>query len=125
MQHGLVTTIVPVFNRAGMLREAVASVIGQTYRPIEVVIVDDGSTDDTPETADGLARVHPEIRVVHQVNTGVGGAREAGRTAASGEFIQHLDSDDLLEPRKFEWQVAGLRSRPDCDASYGWTRMRF
>ena len=123
MEPGLVTTIIPVFNRAAMLREAVASVLAQTYRPIEILIVDDGSTDDTGAVADALAAEHPDtIRVIHQPNAGVGPAREAGRLAARGEFIQHLDSDDLLYPRKFEMQVAGLLAHPECGASYGWTR---
>jgi glycosyltransferase involved in cell wall biosynthesis len=120
---GLVTTILPVYNRSAMLRESAASVLAQTYRPIELIIVDDGSTDDTGATADALAAEHPEeVRVIHQPNRGVGLAREAGRLAARGEFIQHLDSDDLLLPRKFELQVAGLRAHPECGASYGWTR---
>jgi glycosyltransferase involved in cell wall biosynthesis len=122
MQSGLVTTIIPVFNRAAMLREAVASVLAQTYRPIEVIVVDDGSNDDTAPAADRLAAAHPEVRVIHQTNRGVGLARETGRLAAQGEFIQHLDSDDLLYPRKFELQVAGLRAHPECGVSYGWTR---
>jgi glycosyltransferase involved in cell wall biosynthesis len=124
MQSGLVTTIIPVFNRAAMLREAVASVLAQTYRPIEILIVDDGSTDDTPRVADELAAAHPEVTGIHQTNRGVGLAREAGRLAARGEFIQHLDSDDILYPHKFELQVAGLRAHPECGVSYGWTRGR-
>lgn len=120
---GLVSTIIPVYNRAAMLCEAVASVLAQTYRPIEIVIVDDGSTDDTASIADELGRMHPEeIRVLHQSNTGPGLAREAGRQAARGEFIQYLDSDDLLLPEKFERQVAGLRDHPECGVSYGKTR---
>lgn len=125
MQPGLVTTIVPVFNRANMLREAVASVLAQSFRPIEIIIVDDGSTDETGTVADELARDHQEVVVIHQPNAGAGPARERGRLAAQGEFIQHLDSDDLLYPRKFELQVAGLRAHPECGASYGWTRARF
>lgn len=121
----LASTIIPVFNRAGLLREAVASVLAQTYSPIEVVIVDDGSTDDTPAVADELARAHPEvIRVIHQPNGGVGRAREAGRNAIRGGFVQHLDSDDLLLPRKFELQVAALRAHPECGIAYGLTRYR-
>lgn len=120
----LVTTIIPVYNRAAMLREAVASVLAQTYRPIEIIIVDDGSTDDTFGVSEELARAHQEIVVVHQANAGPGAAREAGRRMARGEFIQHLDSDDLLLPRKFELQVAGLRAHPECGASYGITRLR-
>jgi glycosyltransferase involved in cell wall biosynthesis len=123
MVEGLVSTIIPVHNRAAMLREAVASVLAQTYRPIEILIVDDGSTDDTALIADQLAQSYPEeIHVIHQANTGAGLAREAGRQAARGEFIQHLDSDDLLLPRKFEHQVAGLRAHPECGVSYGKTR---
>ncbi|HKR64508.1 MAG TPA: glycosyltransferase family 2 protein [Thermoanaerobaculia bacterium] len=123
MQSGLVTTIIPVYNRARMLREAVESVLAQTYRPIEILVVDDGSTDSTGATADDLAAKHPEeIRVLHQPNRGVAMAREAARVVASGEFIQHLDSDDVLYPRKFELQVAGLNAHPECGASYGWTR---
>ena len=124
MESGLVTTIIPVFNRAAMLRDAVESVLAQTYRPIEIVIVDDGSTDDTARVADALAAAHAEIRVLHQANRGVGPAREAGRLTARGEFIQYLDSDDVLYPQKFELQVAGLHEHPECGASYGWTRAR-
>jgi glycosyltransferase involved in cell wall biosynthesis len=120
---GLVTTILPVFNRAAMLRESAATVLAQTYRNLELIIVDDGSSDETGAVADALAAAHPEIvRVIHQPNAGVGPARETGRLAARGEFIQHLDSDDLLYPRKFELQVAGLEAHPECGASYGWTR---
>jgi Glycosyl transferase family 2 len=125
VQPGLVTTIVPVHNRPGMLGEAVASVLGQSYRPIELIIVDDGSTDETAIAADSLARAHAEIRVIHQPRGGVGRAREAGRREARGEFIQHLDSDDLLAPTKFALQVASLREGPECGVAYGWTRVRF
>lgn len=125
MIEDLVSTIIPVYNRSGMLVEAVRSVLDQTYRPIEIIIVDDGSTDDTPEVCDHLAAQHPsEIRVVHQPNSGTGIAREAGRQLARGEFIQYLDSDDLLLPMKFELQVAGLRANQECGVSYGKTRYR-
>lgn len=123
-EPNLVTTIMPVYNRPAMLGEAVRSVLAQTYRPIEIIVVDDGSTDDTPVVADALAAAHPEVKVIHQPNRGVGMAREAGRLAARGEFIQHLDSDDVLLPRKFELQVAGLHAHPECGVSYGWTRLR-
>jgi len=122
---GLVSTIIPVYNRAGMLREAIASVLAQTYRPIEIIIVDDGSTDDTVQVADKLARTHPqELSVIHQSNSGPGFSREVGRQAALGEFIQYLDSDDLLLPEKFENQVAGLRAHPECGVAYGKTLYR-
>ena len=67
--ENLVATIIPVFNRPKLLVEAVNSVLAQTYRPIEIIIVDDGSTDDTAKVADKLAEDHPrEIRVIHQKN---------------------------------------------------------
>ena len=120
--EGLVSTIIPVFNRPRCLREAVASVLAQTYRPIEIIIVDDGSTDETGREAEALAEAHSEVRAIHRENGGPGAARETGRLAARGEFIQYLDSDDLLLPKKFELQVAGLRQCEDCNVSYGKTR---
>jgi Glycosyltransferases involved in cell wall biogenesis len=125
VNDSLVTTIIPVFNRPALLTEAVESVLGQTYRPIEIIIVDDGSTDETPAVAGALAVEHDGIiRTIHVPNGGPGLAREAGRLAARGGYIQHLDSDDLLLPRKFERQVAALEASPDCGAVYGWTRFR-
>jgi glycosyltransferase involved in cell wall biosynthesis len=121
--EGLVSTIIPVHNRPLLLQEAVASVLAQTYRPIEIVIVDDGSTDDTAQSIIALAAGYPSIvRHLRIPNGGPGAAREAGRVTASGEFIQYLDSDDLLLPRKFELQVGGLRAHPECDVAYGRTR---
>ena len=124
MVKGLVSTIIPVYNRAGMLRESVASVLAQTYRPLEIIIVDDGSTDDTLKTSDEMADKYPdEISVISKTNAGAGLAREAGRQAARGEFIQYLDSDDLLLPRKFELQIAALREHPECGVAYGYSRL--
>lgn len=122
--EGLVTTIIPVYNRAGMIRTAVQSVLDQTYRPIEIILVDDGSTDDTLPELNRLAAEHPDIiRVAHRDNGGPGLARETGRLLATGEFIQYLDSDDLLLPGKFEVQVTALRERPECGIAYGRTRL--
>jgi hypothetical protein len=123
--YGLVSAIIPVHNRPRLVVEAVDSVLSQTYRPIETIIVDDGSTDETSRVCDQLAsRNIDAIRVIHQENRGPGVAREAGRSVARGEFIQYLDSDDILLPHKFERQVSGLRLRSDCGVSYGRTRYR-
>lgn len=124
--EGLVSTIIPVYNRSGMLQEAVTSVLAQSYRPIEIIIVNDGSTDDTASVADALEKRYPDIvKVLHGINAGPGMARETGRVVARGEFIQYLDSDDLLMANKFEFQVASLKKNPECGISYGVTRFRF
>jgi hypothetical protein len=121
----LVSTIIPVWNRPALLAEAVASVLAQDYRPIEIIIVDDGSTDETAAVASALAREHAGIvTAIHIANGGPGMAREAGRRVARGEYIQHLDSDDVLLPGKFAMQVAALEASPECGAAYGWTRFR-
>lgn len=119
----MVSTIVPVRNRAALVVEAVGSVLAQTYRPIEIIVVDDGSTDETARICDQLAAEHPaEVRCLHQPPSGVAAARNAGIAVARGEYVQFLDSDDLLEPAKFARQVAGLQAHPECGISYCKTR---
>ena len=125
MIAGLISTIIPVRNRPVQLREAVQSALDQDYRPIEILVVDDGSTDDTPAVMRELAAAHPEVvRYATQPNAGPGAARERGRQMASGEFIQYLDSDDILLPGKFRAQVAALQSDPQADVAYGITYKR-
>ncbi len=122
---GLISVVIPVHNRAGMMREAVASVATQDYRPVEILLIDDGSTDGTAEACDELSTAMPDlVRVLHRPNGGPGAARETGRLAARGEFLQYLDSDDLLLPGKFESQVAALQRAPDAGVAYGYTRFR-
>jgi len=123
MIQGMVSTVIPVFNRSAMLREAVRSVLNQSWPKLEVLIVDDGSTDDTPAVAAEIAQAsNGVVKVLTQANTGVGGARRAGAAAASGEFVQFLDSDDLLLPDKFSIQIAALNADPEAGISYGMTR---
>jgi glycosyltransferase involved in cell wall biosynthesis len=125
MTPALVSTVIPVYNRPAQLREAVGSVLAQDYRPIEVIIVDDGSTDDTPAMVQALAGTHPDVvRTVVQANAGPGAARERGRSMARGAFIQYLDSDDILLPGKFAAQVRALQTNPEREVAYGMTRFR-
>lgn len=120
MTKGTVSVIIPVYNRAKRLKEAVMSVLLQSYCHIEIIIIDDGSTDDTKIIAKELADKWPHtISVYSQKNSGPGPARELGTIKAGGEFIQYLDSDDLLLPYKIEKQVTALHDNPTHGISYG------
>ncbi len=123
VQQGLVSTIIPVFNRPEFAVEAIDSVLTQDYRPIEIIVVDDGSTDETPKVLASLAEQHPEVRLFHQANAGPGSARELGRLNARGEYVQYLDSDDLLLQTKFSSQVSALIAAPTAVAAYGKTEV--
>jgi glycosyltransferase involved in cell wall biosynthesis len=121
---GLVSTVIPVYNRAIFLHEAVLSVLNQNYKPIEVILVDDGSTDGTSQTISELVDSSPGlVRSLRITNSGPGGAREQGRLAARGEFIQYLDSDDRLLPNKFADQIEAFHRSPECGVAYGKTRL--
>jgi glycosyltransferase involved in cell wall biosynthesis len=120
MTTRLVSVIIPVYNRGNRLRDAVMSVLLQTYAEIEIIIIDDGSTDCTYNIAKSLARKWQKtISVYWQPNAGPGPARELGRQKSSGLFIQYLDSDDILLPRKFSTQVQALLRNPTCSIAYG------
>lgn len=119
MKYSLVSVIIPVFNRAEMIEECVNSVLQQSYQEIELIIVDDGSTDNSSIIIKTIAKKNPQvIRYIYQKNSGVGTARNTGLVHAKGEFIQYLDSDDLLKPTKLEQQVNALRKFPEADVAY-------
>ncbi|MFW5791062.1 MAG: glycosyltransferase family 2 protein [Desulfohalobiaceae bacterium] len=102
----LVTVIIPTHNRELMVREAVLSVIGQTYTALEILVVDDGSTDNTAAI---LARCgDSRMRVIRQPHQGVSSARNKGLGMARGSFIAFLDSDDLWEPDKVALQLSHM-----------------
>lgn len=115
---GLVSVIIPAYNAAGTLGRAVESVLAQTYAPVEIIIVNDGSTDATAEVCGQFGE---RIRIITQPNGGECAARNAGIDAAQGEFISFLDADDEITPTKIEALVAGLRQFPDAPGATGWT----
>lgn len=119
--EGLVSTIIPVYNRPKLVAEAINSVLAQSYRPVEILLVDDGSSDETPHVLRDFSASHSEVTVLTQRNSGPGVARQKGLDAAKGQFIQFLDSDDILFNNKFEMQIAALKSDPRADISYGKT----
>ena len=123
--NGLVSTVIPVFNRPTQIVDAVESVVAQSYRPLEIIIVDDGSTDETAGVLQKLKTRYPSlIKLKHTENRGPGLAREAGRKLVQGDFIQYVDSDDVLYPEKFKLQVEALDRNPHCQVAYGHTRYR-
>ena len=102
----LVTVVCPAYNCARFIKPALESVFAQSYRPIEVIVVDDGSTDGTPELIESYA----EVSYLRQVNRGPSAARNSGIRAARGEYVAFLDLDDLWTPEKLSDQVAVLES---------------
>src|SRR4030095_14834564 len=108
----LVSCIVPVYNGERYLGAALDSILAQTYRPIQVIVADDGSTDGTASVAASYADV---VHYVGQRNRGPAAARNLGLTAAAGEFIAFLDADDLWHPDKLTRQMARLAADPQLD----------
>jgi glycosyltransferase involved in cell wall biosynthesis len=105
----LVSAIIPTFNRGYVVCKAIDSILNQTYKHTEIIVVDDGSTDDTQQM---LARYGDRIRVVYQKNSGPSAARNRGITASQGEVVAFLDSDDIWLPTKLERQVSLLQRVP-------------
>ncbi len=110
---GLVSVIVPTYNRASFLLQAMDSVRAQTYRPVELVVVDDGSTDGTPEAVSAWASACApdgafELRYLSQRNQGAPVARNRGLQECRGEYVMFLDSDDMIGPTKLAASVARL-----------------
>lgn len=105
-----VSVIVPAFNAAWCVGRAIDSVLAQTFRDFELIVVDDGSTDDTAQV---LQCYGAAVRVVHKPNGGLSSARNAGIAAARGEFVAFLDADDWWLERKLERQVELMRQHPE------------
>lgn len=109
----LVSVVVPTFNRAHLIREAVDSVLAQTYDHVELIVIDDGSTDDTLAVLGGYA--DPRLRLIHQENRGKSGARNRGLDEARGDYIAFLDSDDLWGPTFLNTLLQVAEAEPDVD----------
>lgn len=109
MPHARISVIIPAFNRGHTLPRALDSVRAQTRAADEILIVDDGSTDNTAEVLTAFPRVH----CIRQENRGVSAARNTGIRAATGDWLAFLDSDDEWRPRKLELQVHALSSSPE------------
>jgi hypothetical protein len=119
----LVTVIVPAYNAAGTLAATLTSVRNQTHGTLEILVIDDGSTDTTPKIMHRAARADPRLRLIRQPNRGVAAARNAGLAEAQGAYVAFIDADDLWHPRKIELQLDAARRVGDAVAFvYAWSR---
>ena len=112
----LVSVVVPTYNAGRYVGEAIESVLRQTYKNFELIVIDDGSTDNTEEV---VKRYGKQVRYIKQKNSGIAEARNRGIHAARGELISFLDADDVFLKHKLERQVRYMSDHPDCAMVYG------
>jgi glycosyltransferase involved in cell wall biosynthesis len=117
----LISVIIPAFNVAPFIRQAVASALAQTRNDIEVIVVDDGSTDGTGEVLRQFS--DPRLRVIRQENRGSAAARNTGLQVASGELVAFLDGDDFWAPENLAHQSAFLENHAEVDMTFGRSRV--
>ncbi|HST23427.1 MAG TPA: glycosyltransferase [Blastocatellia bacterium] len=118
-QPNLVSAIVPCYNQAHFLSEAIESILGQTYRHFEIIVIDDGSTDETAL----VASRYESVRCIRRNNEGLAAARNIGLCYSAGDYIVFLDADDRLLPEAFEAGVNCLSDHPECALAYGHVRL--
>src|SRR5713101_4173715 len=106
----LVSVIIPSYNHAQFLGQAIESVLAQSYSNFELIVVDDGSTDNTTE----VARRYSPVRYIYQENAGLSSARNSGLRQSRGEFLVFLDADDRLLPHALETGISCMREHPEC-----------
>lgn len=114
-----VSVVIPAYNASGTIRRAVDSVLAQTRRDLEIIVVDDGSGDNLQDVVSSMTG---PVELIRQPNSGAGAARNTGVRQARGEFIAFLDADDFWHPRKLELQLAAFRKRPE--TSLCWTHLQ-
>ena len=122
-KKGLVSIIIPTYNREEFISDAILSCLNQTYKNIEIIVIDDGSTDNTKTILEDFTiRYNNKIKYFSKENSGVSSARNFGISLSRGEFIQFLDSDDLIDQTKLEKQVKCLNKNKDIFGVYCGTR---
>jgi glycosyltransferase involved in cell wall biosynthesis len=110
----LVSVIIPAYNAASFIEECINSVINQTYKNIEIIVVNDGSIDDTETILKSYT--DKRLRIINQKNKGCSAAKNKGLEFARGVFVQYLDADDILSEDKIEIQVKALKENNNCIA---------
>ena len=113
----LVSIVIPAYNVESYIKNAIESALNQTYKNIEIIVIDDGSTDSLKKALEPYLK-SKKIKYIYQENKGLAGARNTGIKNARGEYIALLDSDDEFLPEKIERQIAYLENHPECDICY-------
>lgn len=106
---GLISIIVPIYNASIYLRQCIESILCQTYRELEIILVDDGSTDDSLQICEKYQEIDGRIKVIHRENGGSVAARKSGLKAANGAYVGFVDADDYIEPDMFEKLYAKVK----------------
>jgi glycosyltransferase involved in cell wall biosynthesis len=119
MSLPLITVIIGAFNAERYLAEAIDSVLAQTYRNVELIVVDDGSTDRTGEIAESYG---DPVRCIRQANGGMAASRNRAIPEARGDYLAFLDADDRFPPDKLEQQLAVFEADPELDVVYGYVK---
>ena len=122
MSSDLVSVVVPTYNRAYCIQRTIESALGQTHRSVEVIVVDDGSVDETRSLISRLYGSDSRVRYVYKPNGGVSSARNRGLRESRGDYVALLDSDDVWKPWKLEVQLRCLQHAPD--VGMVWTDMQ-
>src|ERR687897_543812 len=113
-EGGMVSVVIPCYNQADFLSDAIESVLSQSYKDLEIIVVNDGSEDDTEEVASAYVAEDPRVRLITQQNRGLAEARNRGLAEARGEYVVFLDSDDRLVEEALEVGVRELAAHPEC-----------
>lgn len=121
-EEGKVSIVVPIFNGESFLSRCIESILGQTYHDIELLLIDDGSTDDTVNICEHYARQDCRVTFKRQLNQGVSSARNSGIHLASGQYITFVDADDALCQNAVETALGYLRQAQADVVTYGWIR---
>lgn len=123
LSEPLIDIVVPVFNSARTVRAAIESIQAQTLDNIRILIVDDGSTDDTPRLLAEIAADDPRLQVIRQSNSGIASALNTGLAECRAEFVARHDADDIAHPRRLEHQLGYMRQHPECIGVSGAARL--
>lgn len=106
----LISVIIPIYKVEDFLDECIASVVGQSYKNLEIILVDDGSPDNCPVICDEWALKDLRIKVIHKLNGGLSDARNVGIAVASGDYISFVDSDDWIDPKMYEMMMSAIET---------------